>query len=62
MDAAVNNQPCNCELCQPNWHLGRDGEFERAPETVEKNSTAFTPEHLLAHFRRIEAEFEFVIG
>jgi len=21
---AENQQPCTCELCQPNWFLGRD--------------------------------------
>lgn len=32
MKADVNNQqPCNCELCQPNWHLGRDEDFEAQP-------------------------------
>jgi hypothetical protein len=30
MDADVNNQ-CQCELCQPNWYLGRDDLFEVQP-------------------------------
>lgn len=30
MDADVNNQ-CQCELCQPNWYLGRDDSFEVQP-------------------------------
>lgn len=25
MEAVDNTQPCNCELCQPNLHLGWDG-------------------------------------
>lgn len=33
MDADLNNkQPCQCELCHPNWNLGRsEDEFEAQP-------------------------------
>jgi len=26
MDANTEKQPCQCELCQPNWHMGHDGD------------------------------------
>lgn len=34
MDSADNNKQCTCELCQPNWHLGHDGEFHAAEPAV----------------------------
>lgn len=31
----AEDQPCTCELCQPNWYLGRDGFFvEHQPVIV----------------------------
>lgn len=32
MDSTDNNKQCACELCQPNWHLGKEGEFHAAAE------------------------------
>jgi hypothetical protein len=35
MNAEVNTQQCQCELCKPNWHLGDNGDtFE--PQPVEQ--------------------------
>ena len=38
VDTVEHNGQCTCEMCQPNWHMGWDGEFtptepvEAAPE------------------------------
>lgn len=29
---------CNCELCSPNWFLGRDDELVAVPQTQVKES------------------------
>lgn len=34
MDSADNNTQCTCELCQPNWYLGKEGEFHAAEPVV----------------------------
>lgn len=42
MNAVVNNQPCQCELCQPNWYMGRaDDSFE--PQPAPELEPATTP-------------------
>lgn len=28
-----------CELCQPNWHLGRDENFEAQPAEATRQAT-----------------------
>lgn len=40
-NADVDNQqpPCMCELCQPNWHLGRDENFEAQPTEATRQAT-----------------------
>lgn len=46
MNVDVQTQPCQCELCQPNWYLGCDDEhFE--PQPVEQNArqTALEQDH-----------------
>lgn len=51
MDADVNNtQPCQCELCQPNWFLGRDGE-DFAPQPLAERQEATLEE---AHLRKLQ--------
>lgn len=36
MNAEVNSQqPCQCELCKPNWYLGESGDFEATPATKQ---------------------------
>lgn len=31
---AEHSIECSCELCRPNWYLGRDDEFAVAPESL----------------------------
>jgi hypothetical protein len=50
MDADVNNQPCQCELCQPNWYMGSGGDvFEAQP--AEQTARQVTLEEL--HTRKV---------
>lgn len=46
MDADLKNkQPCQCELCHPNWYLGRESdEFEPQP-VAEKQEVALEELH-----------------
>ena len=48
MNAETNNQqPCNCELCQPNWHLGRsDEDFETQPTVAPARRVTLEDEHM----------------
>ena len=41
---------CSCELCQPNWRLGDDGEFQPAP--VERQ--AETENLFMRHLRKLQ--------
>lgn len=46
MNAEANNQPCQCEMCQPNWHMGRDDEFfESQPAERAARQTALEDDH-----------------
>lgn len=46
MSADVNTQPCQCELCQPNWYLGRDDDhFEPQPVEQIARQTALEQDH-----------------
>lgn len=38
MDAKLNEQPCQCELCQPNWYMGRDDADFFTPQPAEQNA------------------------
>ena len=41
MSAQYTDQPCQCELCKPNWHLGDNGEFEvQAPADLAQEHAA----------------------
>jgi len=45
-----HNESCSCELCQPNWRLGVDGEFEVIPPQQQRVES----ENLLeAHLRKL---------
>lgn len=47
MDADVNTtQPCQCELCQPNWFLGRDDNFEAQPVEVQPRQATLEEVHM----------------
>lgn len=51
---AENQQPCNCELCQPNWHLGRDGDFILAANPAPTAPKEPEPSVLeTQHFRKL---------
>jgi len=47
MNADVNNQqPCTCELCQPNWHLGRgDHDFDAQPAEAKARQVTLEEVH-----------------
>lgn len=57
MNADVSNQPkqpCSCELCQPNWHLGRSGnDFEAQP--VEESRQAALEDLHVEHMAKVMA-------
>jgi len=53
MDADVNNQRCMCELCQPNWYMGHDGETFQ-PQPAEQEARQVTLEEL--HVRKVARE------
>lgn len=50
MDGDVNTQPCQCELCQPNWHMGRDDDFFE-PQPVEQKARQVALEE--THARKV---------
>jgi len=49
-DNVNSNQPCQCELCQPNWYLGSGGDFIPQPaEQVMLDEV---------HMRKLHAQFQ----
>lgn len=59
MDADVNNQPCQCELCQPNWYMGRSDEYFE-PQPAEQTARQVTLEETHARKLMFRREHELV--
>ena len=45
VNANVTNQPCTCELCQPNWQLGVDGDFFQVPPAAPTQQVELEARH-----------------
>jgi len=63
MDADVNKtQPCQCELCQPNWFMGSGGDFVPQP-VAEVRQVVLEEAHIRKlHLAQREADFAPVTG
>ena len=55
------NRGCNCELCNPNWYLGRDGDFVPQP-AEQKARQAAEDEAWLRHKAKTEDESFVSVG